>query len=151
MNGIYGMALVYESLIPVNNLEDTFLSVGTVTMQDSERELNLDFNETCSSCERAENGIVTFTTSLCCFEPGTFLEEYLAAGLSPSDLTYDFFAARLQDTYLTEVYTECVYCMDEVPIPLTLKSAQLLFQDGHFLDYSERISVFALKELAEAA
>ena len=100
MNGIYGMALVYESLIPVNNVEDTFLSVGTVTMQDSEGELNLDFNETCSSCERAKDGIVTFTTS---------------------------------------------------PIPLTLKSAQLLFQDGRFLDYSERISVFALKELAEAA
>ncbi len=49
MNGIYGMALVYESLIPVNKLENTFLSVGTVTMQDSEGELNLDFNETCSS------------------------------------------------------------------------------------------------------
>ena len=30
MNGIYGMALVYESLIPVNKLENTFLSVGTV-------------------------------------------------------------------------------------------------------------------------
>lgn len=90
MNGIYGMALVYESLIPVNNVEDTFLSVGTVTMQDSEGELNLDFNETCSSCERAKDGIVTFTTSLRCFEPGTFLEEYLAASLSPSDLTYDF-------------------------------------------------------------
>ena len=58
MNGIYGMALVYESLIPVNNVEDTFLSVGTVTMQDSEGELNLDFNETCSSCERAKDGIV---------------------------------------------------------------------------------------------
>lgn len=151
MNGIYGMALVYESLIPINNLEDTFLSVGTVTMQDSEKELNLDFNETCSSCEKTEDGIVTFTTSLRCFEPGTFLEEYLAAGLSPSDLTYDFFAARLHDTYLTEVYTEYVHCTDEAPIPLTLKSAQLLFQDGRFLDYSERISVFALKELAEAA
>ena len=121
MNGIYGMALVYESLIPVNNVEDTFLSVGTVTMQDSEGELNLDFNETCSSCERAKDGIVTFTTSLRCFEPGTFLEEYLAASLSPSDLTYDFFAARLHDTYLTEVYTEYVHCTDEAPIPLTLK------------------------------
>lgn len=52
MNGIYGMALVYESLIPVNKLENTFLSVGTVTMQDSEGELNLDFNETCSSCKK---------------------------------------------------------------------------------------------------
>ena len=56
MNGIYGMALVYESLIPVNKLENTFLSVGTVTMQDSEGELNLDFNETCSSCKKAEDG-----------------------------------------------------------------------------------------------
>lgn len=128
MNGIYGMALVYESLIPVNNVEDTFLSVGTVTMQDSEGELNLDFNETCSSCRRAKDGIVTFTTSLRCFEPGTFLEEYLAASLSPSDLTYDFFAVRLHDTYLTEVYTEYVHCTDEAPIPLTLKQHSFSFR-----------------------
>ena len=72
MNGIYGMALVYESLIPVNKLENTFLSVGTVTMQDSEGELNLDFNETCSSCKKAEDGIVTFTTSLRYFEPARY-------------------------------------------------------------------------------
>ena len=32
MNGNYGMALVYESLIPIQNPKDSFLSVGTVTM-----------------------------------------------------------------------------------------------------------------------
>ena len=151
MNGIYGMALVYESLIPIQNPKDSFLSVGTVTMEDSELELNLDFNETQTSFTTDEDSIVTFTTTLRHFEPGSFLEEYLAAGLSPSDLTYDFFAARLPKTYLTEIYTEYTFCTTEAMAPLTLKSVQLLFQDGSFLDYSERISVFALKELAEVA
>ena len=149
MNGIYGMALVYESLIPIQNPKDSFLSVGTVTMEDSELELHLDFNET--SFTTGEDSIVTFTTTLRRFEPRTFLEEYLAAGLSPSDLTYDFFAARLHETYLTEVYTEYIFCTTEAMAPLTLKSVQLLFQDGSFLDYSDRISVFALNELAEVA
>ena len=120
-------------------------------MEDSELELHLDFNETQTSFTTGEDSIVTFTTTLRRFEPRTFLEEYLAAGLSPSDLTYDFFAARLHETYLTEVYTEYIFCTTEAMAPLTLKSVQLLFQDGSFLDYSDRISVFALNELAEVA
>lgn len=151
MNSIYGMTLIYESLIPIEDPENIFLSVGTVTLQDSELELNLDFNETSTSCHKAEDSILTFLTTLCCFEPNTFLKEYHAIGLAPSDLTYDFFAARLFDTYITETYTESVFCTTQIPIPLTLKSVQLHFQDGSFLDYSNRISVFALAELAEVA
>ena len=80
------------------------------------------------------------------------MDEYKELGLSVSDLNYDYFAARLSDTYLAEVYTEYFYNVPkEIHLPLTLKSACLLFQDGRTLDYSDRISVFAQKQLAEVA
>ena len=43
MNGIYGMELQYESLIPIDRPKDTFLSVGTVTFLIEGKELPLDF------------------------------------------------------------------------------------------------------------
>ncbi|NBI90895.1 hypothetical protein D3Z45_09975 [Lachnospiraceae bacterium] len=79
------------------------------------------------------------------------MEEYRKLGLTPSALDYGFFADRYSDTYLTEVYTEYFYIQSETYLPLTLKSACLLFRDGSALDYSDRISVFAQKQLAEVA
>ena len=32
MNGIYGMSFVYESLVPVENPDALYFSVGTITM-----------------------------------------------------------------------------------------------------------------------
>lgn len=151
MNEIMEMSLTYESLVPIPNPEDTFLSVGTVTFQDSAMELHLDFNETRTSYEKSQDSIVTFQTTLCNFEPNTFLDEYRANGLKPSDLNYDFFAARLKETYLTEVYTEYCYRNTRLFVPLTLKSAQLTFRDNRSLDYSDHISIFALDQLAEVA
>ena len=79
------------------------------------------------------------------------MDEYKELGLSPSDLNYDFFAKHYHDTYLAEIYTEFVYTNPkEIYLPLTLKSVSLLFQDGRTLDYSDRISVFAQKQLATA-
>ena len=46
MNGIYGMELEYESLIPIDRPKDTFLSIGTVTFLIEGKELPLDFNIT---------------------------------------------------------------------------------------------------------
>lgn len=73
-------------------------------------------------------------------------------GLLPSDLNYDFFAKNYHETYLAEIYTEFVYTTPkEIYLPLTLKSVRLHFWDGKALDYSDRISVFAQKQLAEVA
>lgn len=151
MNEIMEMSLTYESLVPIPNPEDTFLSVGTVTFQDSAMELHLDFNETRTSIEISQNPMVTFHVTLCDFEPNTFLDEYLENGFRPSDLNFEFFARRLSETYLTEVYTEYCYRDTQLFVPLTLKSARLIFKNGCYLDYSDRISIFALNQLAEVA
>lgn len=151
MNGIYGMELQYESLIPIARPKDTFLSVGTVTFLVEGEELPLDFNITEGGTEGNAGSIIRLNVLIKDFEPQVFMDEYRGLGLAPSDLTYDFFAARHSDTYLTEVYTEYFYTKNEIYLPLTLKSACLLFKDGRSLDYSDRISVFALKQLAEVA
>ena len=151
MNGIYGMELQYESLIPVARPEDTSLSVGTVTFQIGETELPLDFNITECSVEGEAGSILRLNAVITDFEPQTYTDEYQKLGLTPADLTYGFFAIRYSDTHLTELYTEYFYTENEAYLPLTLKSACLLFQDGSALDYSDRISVFVLKQLAEVA
>ncbi len=151
MNGIYGMELEYESLIPIARPKDTFLSVGTVTFLMEGKELPLDFNITEGGTEGNAGSIIRLNALIKDFEPQVFMDEYRKLGLAPADLTYDFFAARHSDAYLTEVYTEYFYIKEETYLPLTLKSACLLFQDGSTLDYSDHISVFAQKQLAEVA
>lgn len=151
MNGIYGMELQYESLVPISRPKDTFLSVGAVTFLIKGKELPLDFNITEGGAEGKAGSIIRLNALIKEFEPQVYMEEYQELGLTPSALDYNFFADRYSDTYLTEVYTEYFYIQSETYLPLTLKSACLLFQDGRALDYSERISVFAQNQLAEVA
>lgn len=151
MNGIYGMELQYESLIPIARPKDTLLSVGTVTFLMEGEELPLDFNITEGSTEGNPDSIIRVNALIKDFEPQVFMDEYRKLGLAPSAFDYDFFAERYFDTYLVEIYTEYFYTNTpkEIYLPLTLKSACLLFQDGKALDYSGCISVFAQKQLAE--
>lgn len=151
MNGIYGMELEYESLIPIDRPKDTFLSIGTVTFLIEGKELPLDFNITEGGTEGSDGSIIRLNALIKEFEPQVYMEEYRKLGLTPSALDYGFFADRYPDTYLTEVYTEYFYIQSETYLLLTLKSACLLFRDGSALDYSGRISVFAQKQLAEVA
>lgn len=151
MNGIYGMELQYESLIPIERPKDTFLSVGAVTFLINGKELSLDFNITEGGVEGNAGNIVRLNALIKDFEPQVYMNEYRKLGLKASDLDYSFFATRYLETYLAEVYTEYFYIKDEIHLPLTLKSACLLFQDGSTLDYSGRITVFAQKQLAEVA
>lgn len=151
MNELIGMKLIYESLIPVTNPDNTFLSVGTVTFLQN-KELNLDFNETTTTIFPLPDSRILLETFLRDFEPQTFLEEYGSQGLKISDLNFAFFLKHFSETYLSEVYTE--YCSrngEEFSYPLTLTNAYLLFRDSSVLDYSSRITVFALNELSEVA
>lgn len=151
MNELIGMKLIYESLVPIINPDDTFLSVGTVTFLQNE-ELNLDFNETTTTISPLPDSKIKLESNLRDFEPRTFLEEYRRQGLKISDLNFAFFLKHFSEIYLSEVYTE--YCSrngEELFYPLTLTNAYLLFQDGSILDYSSHITVFALNELAEVA
>lgn len=150
MNELEKIELIYESLVPVPDPDQTFLSVGTVTLLQSV-EINLDFNTTGTTVIPKKDSYVELHTTLSSFEPRTFEEEYHKLGLSAKDLTYDFFASMLASTYVTEVYTEYLYSNPEHYLPVTLKSIQLHFSNGCFLDYSDRISIFALSDLAEVA
>lgn len=152
MNEIYGMTLQYESLIPIDRLKNTFLSVETVTFLVDGDELPLDFNITEGSVKGNAGSIICVNAEIKDFDPEVFMDEYKELGLSSSDLNYDFFAKNCHETYLAEIYTEFVYTTPkEIYLPLTLKSVRLHFRDGKALDYSGRISVFAQKQLAEVA
>lgn len=150
MNELEKIELIYESLVPVPDPDQTFLSVGTVTLLLS-AEINLDFNTTGTTVIPKKDSYVELHTTLSSFEPRTFEEEYYKLWLNAKDLTYDFFASMLASTYVTEVYTEYLYGNPEHYLPVTLKSIQLHFSNGSFLDYSDRISIFALSDLAEVA
>ena len=150
MNELKTIELIYESLVPVKNPHKTILSVGTVTLT-SFNDINLDFNRTSTSFRRLSHSYVELRTTLDEFEPKTFEDEYKAMGLTAKELTYDYFASLKDRTVVTEVFTEFIRCKTNYYIPLTLKSFQLHFADGSYLDYSDRISIFALAELAKAA
>lgn len=163
MNTLTNIELLYETLVPITKPNKTFLSVGTITLSSfqeqpnrknqnslSEKELHLDFNRTSVSFYPKESHVILHA-SLTEFEPKTFEDEYQKLGLTAKDLNYDFFASLLPSTYVTEVYTEYAYRSLEFYFPVTLKSIQLHFADGSFLDYSDHISVFALADLAKVA
>ena len=78
MNGIYGMELQYESLIPIARPKDTFLSVGTVTFLTEGKELPLDFNITESGTEGNAGSIIRLNALVKDFEPQVFMDEYRA-------------------------------------------------------------------------
>lgn len=149
MNELTGMKLIYESLVPVTNPENTFLSVGTVTLLQSD-ELPLDFNDTETVMIPLPDSRIQFEAYLRHFEPQTFLKEYRRMGLKIADLNFSFFQKHFAETFLSEVYTEyCKWGGKKLSYPLTLTNACLLFRDGSALDYSSQITVFALNELAE--
>ena len=72
-------------------------------------------------------------------------------GTSPSDFTYEFFRSQRDSTYVTEIYTEILHAGQKIFLPLTLKKMHLYFSNGLILDYTDRISIFALDDLVEAA
>ena len=72
-------------------------------------------------------------------------------GISPEEFTYEFFRLRRSSTYVSEVYTEAYLRNKKIPLPLTLKKMHLYFANGLVLDYTDRISIFALNKLAEVA
>ena len=149
MNGIYGMELQYESLIPIEHSKDVCLSVGTVTFLMEGKELPLDFKITESSMEETKGFIISINACIKDFDPKIFMNEYEELGVKATDLDYIFFAARHPNTYLLEVYTEFFYTHGMIHLPVSLKSARLLFQDGNFLDYSDHITMSAQNQLAE--
>jgi hypothetical protein len=140
MNQIKGMNLLYESPAPLENTKDTCFSVGTVTLRVPE-ELRLDFNVTTAWLHSDNSHNVTHEVDLSDFEPAIFLEDYRNLGLAPCDLTYGYFSSRLADTRLTEVHTEWYHTDSGELIPVTLKSAQLVFADGSRIDLSGHITV----------
>lgn len=150
MNELIGITLLYESLIPIEAPENIRLSVGTVTLLHSD-ELPLDFKETHTAMDIASDSGTRFYVILKDLNTEAFAPEYRALGLSPEHFTYEFFRSRLHDTYVTEIYTEISNATNTLCLPLTLLRMHLYFSNGLVLDYSDRISIFALNELAEAA
>lgn len=150
MHELERIELQYECLASVARPENTFLSVGTVTLT-SFYDLHLDFNITETSWNRKADGTIVLQTTLTDFEQLTFAHEYRKLGLSSKDLTYEYFADMLDKSYVTEIYTEYYSYEQNCYLPLTLKGIQLFFSNGKSLDYSDRISIFALADLAKVA
>lgn len=150
MNELLGITLLCESLIPIEKAKHLTFSVGTVTLLLSE-DLPLDFKETRTAYDTVSADGGRFYVILKELNPNAFLSEYKKMGISPEDFTYEFFRSHKSSTYVSEVYTEAYIHDRKVPIPLTLKKMHLYFTNGLILDYTDRISVFALNELAEVA
>lgn len=148
MNKLSGITLLFESLEPIENPETISISVGTITLLLTQK-LPLNFKETRTSHDMKPSFGTRFYVILQDLNPD--LQAYQSVGLSPEDLTYDFFRSRISSTYVSKIYTELVRNGKKVPIPLTLKKMHLYFSNGRLLDYTNRISVFLLNELAEVA
>ena len=151
MNELLGVTLLFESLIPIQQAEPITFSVGTVTLLLSENEVPLDFKETLTAYDMVSATEGRFYIILKELNPYSFLQEYKLMGISPNDFTYEFFRSQHASTYVTEVYTETLRADKKLPLPLTLKKMHLYFSNGLILDYTDRISIFALNELAEVA
>ena len=150
MNELLGITLLYESLVPIEKVQHITLSVGTVTLLLSE-DLPLDFKETRTAYDTVPAAGGRFYVILKELNPNAFLSEYKKLGISPEDFSYEFFRMHRSSAYVTEVYTEAYIRGNKIPLPLTLKKMHLYFANGLVLDYTDRISVFALNELAEVA
>jgi len=150
MNELKYIELTYESLIPIKDIRPLTLSVGTVTFT-GQQELNIDFNHTSTHFLQLKNSYVKMQTILCDLAYEVFEDEYKKLGISEDDFTYDYFLKQKEHVCVTEVYTEFRSNKSKQFLPLTLKNMKLHFTDDRVIDYSNRISVFALAELAEVA
>lgn len=151
MNELLGITLLFESLIPIKKAEPITLSVGTVTLLFPEYELPLDFKEILTAYDMVLAAEGRFYIILKELDPYSSWWEYHKMGTSPSDFTYEFFRSQRDSTYVTEIYTEILHAGKKISLPLTLKKMHLYFSNGLILDYTDRISIFALNELAEVA
>ena len=150
MNELEYVELSYESLIPVKDIRPLTLSVGTITFS-GQQELNMDFNHTGTDFLQFKNSYVKMHTILSDLAYEVFEDEYQKLGISEDDFTYDYFLKLKDHVCVTEVYTEFSSNRTKQFLPLTLKSMKLYFTNDRVIDYSDRISVFALAELAEVA
>ena len=150
MNELKYIELTYESLIPIKDINSLTLSVGTVTFSGNE-DLNLDFNHTSTHFLLLKNNHVSMHTILTFLAEEVFADEYEKLGISANDFTYDYFLKQKEHVCVTEVYTEFRSYKSKMFLPLTLKCMKLHFTQDRVIDFSDRISVFALAELAEVA
>ena len=150
MNELKYIELTYESLIPIKDIKPLTLSVGTVTFS-GQHDLNMDFNHTSTQFVQLKNSYVKMHTVLFDLAYEVFWDEYKKLGISPSDFTYDYFLKQKDYVCVSEVYTEFRSHKSKQFLPLTLKGMKLHFTNNRVIDYSDRISVFALAELAEVA
>ena len=69
----------------------------------------------------------------------------------PLELSYDFLKSCYADTVITELDIQLINNITGDFLPIRVCVLKLYFEDGKELDYSDKISVFVLKNLAEAA
>lgn len=77
--------------------------------------------------------------------------ECMAKKWEPFDLTYDFLTSCYENTVITECEIHLTNSMTGDILPIQICALKLCFEDGRELDYSDKVSVFVLKNLAEAA
>lgn len=69
----------------------------------------------------------------------------------PLNLTYDFLKASYMDTVITEFDIQLINTITGNIMPFQICTFKLCFESGKELDYSDKISVFVLNDLAEVA
>lgn len=145
-----GMNLTYQTLEPLKDAEKYQLSVGTITLL-FPQELSLSFNSTEETCLPQSDGTCLLEVAVRELKQVTFLKIYRKLALLPTTFTYHYLASHQESITISEIFTKFCNVNTRQSVPLTLKNIHLLFSDGSTLDFSSRISVFVLWQLAEAA
>ena len=96
-------------------------------------------------------GMCSFNVRIYICELKTEQYDYLEKKWTPLDLSYDFFKSCYTDTVITELDIQLTNNMTGDILPIRICALKLCFEDGKELDYSDKISVFVLNNLAKAA
>ena len=103
-------------------------------------------------CNREISGCMcSFDVQIYICELETEQYDCLEKKWTPLDLSYDFFKSCYTDTVITELDIQLTNNMTGDILPIRICALKLCFEDGKELDYSDKISVFVLNNLAKAA
>lgn len=145
-NFLKEVQVVIQSMEEVE-LEIHALQTGQIILSHKE-----DFSMEGMLCTRKILGSMRFSdVRIYICELETEQYEYVEKKWIPLELSYDFLKSCYEDTVIIELDIQLTNNMTGDILPIRICALKLCFEDGKELDYSDKISVFVLNNLVEAA
>lgn len=141
------MKLEIQTLEPVSHPDNCILMLNGVQMENP---------------EPMELSIGQASQKKHCMDDGTIVVGLEARGIRTEDgklrnfgtgkqaeiLDYNYFRSRLSRTVITEVKAELLDFRRRKIIPFTVRKLEFAFGNGKKVDYTDRVSIFSLDQLA---